>query len=97
MIEAIEPAKSPPISSGIAHDTPTVNSRPNTETQEKTTDAVVWLGNVGSRIEPVAITNPSTAITRRAALRLPVRAAHRSESQPPKRLPTAPATNGRLA
>src|SRR5579871_2113271 len=92
-----EPAKSPPISSGIAHAAPTVISRPKTARHVYHTDATAFPVYVAGRIAAAASTNPLIATTRRAVFRLPVAIAQRSESHPPNRSPTVPASSGRLA
>src|SRR4029079_5541356 len=93
--EALRPAQPPPMSSGIAHDTPTVTSSPKTATQEYKTDAVECGVNVAGKMKTAARRKPANATVRRAIFRLPKRLAQRSETVPPVMSPAAPASSGR--
>src|SRR4051794_4975831 len=96
MTAETDPAKSPPISSGTAQETPTVSSSAKNATQLYQTE---WIGsevNCAGTVAAPASTNPKIATPRRASVRLPERFAHISESQPPIRSPAVPASSGRL-
>src|SRR6186713_2108597 len=92
-----EPAKSPPRSSVMAHDTPTVSSSPNTAPQKYPTLTHGSAELQARGIITAANRNPLRETTRRDILRFPERRRIQSETPPPHRSPTNPASSGALA
>src|SRR5207253_388689 len=96
MTAETDPAKSAPMSSGTAQETPTVSSNPKNARQLYQTHAVGLLVMVAGTMKAAAITKPKIATPRRANFKLPDRLAQMSESHPPSRSPPVPASRGRL-
>src|SRR5437764_2500484 len=71
MSDETEPARSPAISSGMAHDTPTVNSMPKKARQVKSTHKPGLAVRVAGMIKTAPARNPTIATGRRE-FRLPL-------------------------
>src|ERR1700752_4395504 len=97
MVAETEPAESPPMSSVIAHETPTVHSKKNIARQENQTHVSEFEVRHATTMQRPERRKPVAPTARRAILRSPERLAHRSEIQPPSTSPAVPASKGRLA
>src|SRR5438045_6802552 len=96
IIADTEPAKPPPVSRGMAQETPTVSSRAKKAMQLNQMHVVALAVNCAGTVAAPASTNPKIATPRRASGRLPERLAQISEIHPPSRSPKVPASSGRL-
>src|SRR5688500_10627385 len=92
-----DPAKSPPMSSGSAQETPIVNSSAKRAAHVYQTHAYESVVIAAGRMKAPAIRNPIIATPRRAATILPVLLYHSSDNHPPARSPSVPARSGKLA
>src|SRR5262245_4218898 len=91
------PEKSPPTSSGTAHETPTVHSSAKNAIEEKMTEVGTSAVRAAGTVAAEQTRKPAIATHRRARLMLLVRFNTRSEHQPPSKSPAVPASSGRLA
>src|ERR1700674_789127 len=92
-----EPAKSPPISSGMAHEKPTVHSSEKNATEYSATETLGSETRVAGTVAAAERRNPAIATQRRARFTFPVLRSTWSENQPPAKSPSVPANSGRLA
>src|SRR5271156_5296541 len=94
--EETEPAESPPISSVMAHETPTVDSSAKIATHESHTHVIGFVVRQAGTILKADTRKPIAPTVRRAVLRSLDRLAQKSEMQPPNMSPTVPANNSKL-
>src|ERR1700677_4935262 len=91
MTEQTEPAESPPMSSVMAQETPTVDSSAKIATQESHTDVIGFVVRQAGTILKAETRKPAAPTVRRAALRSCDLLAQKSEMQPPNMSPSVPA------